>query len=108
MVSKKQIFSSKGFLLTVYLVFLFTSILIFQISSSAKAGNEELYGTWRLISNTRTVLATGETTDAFGKSPHGFINYGRDGRMLVLIVAGERPKPPDLTKMTDQERVEAL
>jgi hypothetical protein len=49
----------------------------------------------------------GETTvDSFGKSPHGFINYGRDGRVLLLIVSDKRPKPPDLTKMTDQERVE--
>jgi len=67
---------------------------------------EELYGTWRLVSNTREVLATGETTYAFGKSPHGFIHYGRDGRMMVLVVGDKRPKPKDLAKVTDQERVE--
>ncbi len=87
-------------------VFLCISILIFLVSSNAKAGNEELYGTWRLISYTRTVLATGETTDLFGKSPKGFLNYGQDGRVLVLMVSDKRPKPSDLAKITDQERVE--
>jgi hypothetical protein len=103
MVPKKKIAFLKGFFPTVCL---FISILIFLVSSSAKAGNEELYGTWRIVSNKRMVLATGETMDTFGKSPKGFINYGRDGRMFVLIVKDNRPKPPDLAKMTDQERVE--
>jgi hypothetical protein len=67
--------------------------------------DEQLYGTWRLVSFTTTDLATGETTDIFGKSPYGFLNYGRDGRMLVLIVSDKRPKPADMTKMTDQDRV---
>lgn len=106
METKKKIMFCRGFLPTVYLFCLFISILIFLISSNVKAGNEELYGTWRLVTFTRTVLATGETTDIYGKSPRGFINYGRDGRMLVLIISDKRPKPPDLAKMTDQERVE--
>ena len=94
MISKKAIW----FLVGIFLVLL--------TSTAVVAGNEQFYGTWRLVSNTSTVLATGETTDLFGKSPHGFINYGRDGRMLVLIVSDKRPKPADLAKMTDQERVE--
>jgi Lipocalin-like domain len=75
-------------------------------SVDARAADDELYGTWRLVSFTRTVVATGETTDIFGKTPHGFINYGRDGRMMVLIVKDERPKPADLAKITDQERAD--
>jgi len=94
MISQKAVW----FLIGVYL-FLVTS-------TTAVAGDEQLYGTWRLVSFTRTVLATGETMDLYGKSPHGFINYGRDGRVLVLIVSDKRPKPADLAKMTDQERVE--
>jgi len=80
--------------------------LVLLTSTAVVAGNEQFYGTWRLVSFTVTVLATGETTDVFGKSPHGFINYGRDGRVLVLIVSDKRPKPTDLAKVTDQERVE--
>jgi hypothetical protein len=80
--------------------------LVLLISTTVLAGDEQLYGTWRLVSFTRTVLATGETTDIFGKSPHGFISYARDGRMFFLAVSDNRPKPADLAKMTDQERVE--
>jgi hypothetical protein len=67
---------------------------------------EALYGTWRLVSCTQTVIATGETIHLFGKAPSGFIQYGRDGRMMVLIVHEERPTPADLATMTDQERAE--
>jgi len=94
MISQKAVW----FLIGVYL-FLVTS-------TTAVAGDEQLYGTWRLVSCGRTVLGTGETMDLYGKSPQGFINYGRDGRVLVLIVSDKRPKPADLAKMTDQERVE--
>jgi hypothetical protein len=104
--TKRKIVFSRGFLPTVYLFCLSISVLIFLNSNSAKAGNEELYGTWRLVSNTRTVIATGETSDLFGKVPQGFINYGPDGRLLVIIVAEKRPKPAVIEKMTDQERTE--
>jgi len=70
------------------------------------AGEEDLYGTWRLVSFTTEVVATGEKTDVFGKAPRGFLSYSRDGRMLAILVKAERPKPPDLAKMKDEERVE--
>lgn len=73
--------------------------------SRVGAEPEELYGTWRLVSFTQTILATGETVHVFGEAPQGFINYGRDGRMMVLMVKDMRPKPPDLAMMTDQERI---
>jgi hypothetical protein len=95
----------KGILPTACLVCLFIGISIFLSLSSVNAGNEELYGTWRLVSNKRMIVATGETMDAFGKVPKGFITYGRDGRMSVLIISDNRPKPTDLAKMTDQERI---
>jgi len=103
MVPGEKITFLKGFLPTVCL---FISILIFLVSNGAKAGNEELYGTWRLVSMTRQVIATGETDDLLGKVPQGFINYGSDGRVLVIIVAEKRPKPTAIEKMTDQERIE--
>jgi hypothetical protein len=68
--------------------------------------SEALHGTWRLTSFTQTLIATGETVDVFGKSPTGFINYGPDGRMIVLMVKDERPRPSDLAKITDQQRAE--
>ncbi len=39
------------------------------------------------------------------KQPKGYIMYGIDGRMLVLITNGGRPRP-SLTDMTDQDRAD--
>jgi hypothetical protein len=70
------------------------------------AGSEELYGTWRLVSFVSQVVATGEKIDIFGKAPRGFLSYSRDGRMSAILVRDERPKPTDLAKVTNEERVE--
>ncbi len=82
------------------------SALVLLMAMNGNAGDEQLYGTWRLVGNTSTVVATGKTEEIFGKAPRGFINYGRDGRVMVLIVGDQRPKPVDLEKMTDQERAD--
>jgi len=71
----------------------------------AAFADESLPGTYKLISSTRTIVETGEVKDAFGKQPKGYIMYGTDGRMLVLITNGGRPKP-SLTDMTDQDRAD--
>src|SRR5215216_3608456 len=73
---------------------------------SAVAADEELAGTYRLVSSTRKILETGEVLDTWGKSPSGFIIYGKDGRMLVLIVRRDRPKPEGVDKITDQQRAD--
>ena len=81
--------------------------LIFLMPCGAwAAGSEELYGTWRLVSFVSQVVATGEKTDYFGKAPRGFLSYSRDGRMSALLVKDERPKPTDLAKVTNEERLE--
>ncbi|MGZ6236694.1 MAG: lipocalin-like domain-containing protein [Syntrophales bacterium] len=80
--------------------------LMLLMSTTAIAADKELYGTWRLVSFTQTVVATGETKDIFGKSPQGIFVAGRDGRYTFLIVSDKRPKVPDLAKLTDPERVE--
>jgi hypothetical protein len=90
---------------TVMAVVVLAAAIGFTHRTHAQTTNQ-LVGTYRLISFTRTVVATGETTDIFGKAPQGYITYGRDGRMMVLFVKGERPKPHDLATMTDQERVD--
>jgi|SRR5581483_370072 len=81
-------------------------ILMLAASSYAGAQVDQLYGTWRLLSWVRQSVDTGERLDTFGKAPSGYLSLGRDGRMLVLIVRENRPKPTDLTKMTDQERAD--
>jgi hypothetical protein len=69
----------------------------------AALADEELPGTCKLISSTRTIVETGEVKDSYGKQPKGHIMYGSDGRMLVLITHEGRPKP-SRTGMTDEDR----
>jgi Lipocalin-like domain len=56
------------------------------LSFPAFAEDQMLGGTYRLVSSTRKLLETGQVVDTFGKHPSGYINYGKDGRFLVLIV----------------------
>lgn len=71
------------------------------------ANKEDLYGTWRLVSFVQQNPDTGaKIRDALGADPHGFINYGRDGRMYAIIVANNRPKRSEGAAITDEDRVE--
>jgi hypothetical protein len=74
-----------------------------EISTAAQI--EQLYGTWRLVSISGKLLGQ-ESVPTFGNAPHGFLTYGRDGRMSAIIVGESRPKPVDLAKLTDHERAE--
>src|SRR5271170_4865846 len=49
------------------------------------AGNEEIWGTYKIISATVHWLDNDQTEDAYGKHPNGYITYGTDGRMMVLV-----------------------
>jgi hypothetical protein len=80
-----------------------TSILVVLLPISAHGADAEIYGTYRLISTTAKTLDTGEEEKYADES--GYITYGRDGRMFVLLVRGKRPKPESLDKMTDQQRL---
>ena len=83
---------------------LLTLIVVAFSAGSAFAG-DDFPGTYKLVSATRTVVATGETKDAYGKNPKGYIMYGQDGRMLVLVTHDGRSKP-SRTDMTDQDRAD--
>lgn len=76
-------------------------------TATASAQPEDrLFGTWRLMGFTAQIVPTGENVSAFGNAPQGYLTYGRDGRMFVMIVKESRPKRSDLTQMTDGERLE--
>jgi hypothetical protein len=79
--------------------------LLWAVGTRA-VGNEDLYGTWRLLSFTQRVVATGEKTAVFGKTPRGFLSYSRDGRMSAILVKDGRPKPADMAKLTGEGRAE--
>jgi len=59
-------------------------------TASAQPG---LVGTWRLVSFVGEEVPSGVRSDVMGAHPGGYINYGRDGRMIVIIVGSERRKP---------------
>jgi lipocalin-like protein len=79
---------------------------VLALGRGASAQKQQLYGTWRLVSAVTTVVATGEKYDRYGKDPRGYITYGPEGRMQVLITNGPRTKPGHeaVADMTDQER----
>jgi hypothetical protein len=63
-----------------------------------------LVGTWKMISWTRKVVATGEVSDAMGADPIGYIVYHADGRMMALVFNRSRPilagpSPNDVEKI---------
>ena len=53
----------------------------------------KVLGTWKLVSVVREEVPSGVKTDLFGPNPEGYINYGPDGRMMVIIVRSGRSKP---------------
>src|SRR5258708_29394942 len=89
-------------------IILAISMLAFALSPesavSQQAADEELAGTYKLISSTRKILDNGEVLDTWGKSPRGFISYGREGRVLALIVCDKRAKTQNVDKNTDEQR----
>ena len=62
-----------------------------------------LIGTWRMISWTRKAIETGETTDALGADPIGYIAYHADGRMMALVVKRQRGKLKGTTPTNDEK-----
>ncbi|HET7197167.1 MAG TPA: lipocalin-like domain-containing protein [Burkholderiales bacterium] len=63
-----------------------------QTGAEAPAA-ERILGTWKLLSYVGEDVASGERTDVMGPHPSGYIAYGRDGRMIVIIVGTDRKKP---------------
>lgn len=67
------------------------AVLAASIPSTARAadaGRCELSGTYKLVVDQRTVVETGEVVKV--ENPQGYISYGEDKRMLVVIVRDPR------------------
>jgi hypothetical protein len=63
---------------------------------------ERLLGTWKLVSVSNEDIPSGAKADFFGPNPIGYLNYGADGRMMVVVVRSDRPKPQG-AKVTTEE-----
>lgn len=72
-------------------------------SSAVIAQGDQLIGTYKLVSTTRTVLDTGQV---ISRNQVGYLTYDESGRMMVLVLNGERPNPESFIKMTDQHRID--
>lgn len=85
-----------------------TAILLGGMCTSypAVAAEIDLPGTYRLVAEQRTIVDSGEIVPV--KNPQGYITYGNDGRMMVIIVRQPRPKPESIENMTDQQRADLL
>jgi len=59
----------------------------------ANSIQQQILGTWKLVSYVREEVPSGAKSDVMGAHPSGYINYGRDGRMIVIIVGSDRKKP---------------
>ena len=88
------------------MVRIFGLVALALLPQIAEAADEDIVGTYRLISSQRVILDTGEKEDSYGKNPNGFITYGSDGRMTVVIVRSDRSKPESLEQLTDMQRAE--
>jgi hypothetical protein len=58
------------------------------------------------VSYVRADTTTGAKSDVMGPRPTGYINYGRDGRMIVIIVGSDRKKP--VGPVATEEEAQAL
>jgi hypothetical protein len=67
--------------------------MLAAVVSTMASAQFSLVGTYRLISAKQTVVATGEVT-SLGHDPYGFLMYGADGRVMVLLGDADRPSPP--------------
>ena len=81
-------------------------VLLLAIPLAAPAAESDLYGTWKLVSQSQKVVDTGEVRQLRGKAPNGYTSFTPDGRMTGFILSEKRPKPESVAKMTDQQRIE--
>ena len=82
------------------------AVLLFAIPLPAPAAESDLYGTWKLVSQSQKVVDTGEVRQGRGKTPNGYVSFTPDGRVMSIILSDKRPKPESAAKVTDQQRIE--
>src|SRR5208282_1240908 len=71
-------------------------------TEQANSIQQAILGTWTLVSYVREELPSGAKSDVMGAHPSGYINYGRDGRMMVIIVGSDRNKPAGAVATPDE------
>ena len=93
----------------VLLIVLAVVALPWQASAQTDQANsiqQQILGTWKLVSYVREEIPSGAKSSVMGAHPSGYINYGRDGRMIVIIAGSDRKKP--VGPVATPEEAEAL
>ncbi len=85
---------------------IFIALALFSFCVGGASADDELYGTYALVKTIFKLADTGQEETL--PNERGFITYTREGRMFVIIVRGERPKPESIAKMSDQNRADLL
>jgi hypothetical protein len=75
----------------VLLIVLVVAALLWRVSAQTDQA-KSIVGTWKVTSYIREEIPSGAKSNVMGAHPSGYINYGSDGRMMVIIV-GDRKKP---------------
>lgn len=70
-----------------------TILAVLLSSSIASAADHPLAGTWKLLSVTTEVVATGEKIGGWGPNSHGLMSIQADGKSFTVMVP-EDPKMP--------------
>jgi len=71
-------------------------------TNQANSIQQAILGTWKLVSYVREDLPSGAKSDVMGAHPSGYINYCRDGRMIVIIFGSDRNKPAGAVATPDE------
>jgi hypothetical protein len=86
----------------VLLIVLAVTALPWRVSAQAHQ-RDSIVGTWKVLSYTREEIPSGAKSDVMGAHPSGYINYGPDGRMMVILV-GDRRKPVGPVATADEAK----
>lgn len=99
----------RAIVLSVTAIFAFISVASAQLDA-ANTDAQKLFGTWKLVSYVGEEVPSGGKSDVMGSRPSGYINYGPDGRMIVIIVGSDRKKPkgPIATQEEAQDLIRSM
>ncbi len=83
----------KGMVFLMVLVALAFPYLASGLPDQRASVQQQFLGTWKLVSYVGEEVPSGARSDVMGPHPSGYINYGPDGHMMVIITGSDRKKP---------------
>ena len=85
--------------------FVVALLALLYAPASVAYDEDDLVGTWKLVSAFMKDVETGEVSDAYGgPRPTGFLSYGRDHRMMAMAAYDKRVKPARVDQTTPEQR----